>query len=73
MRPDGPGRYEVTVNYAGARFENARQAVRGAPLPAAAAELLEPSPVGILQAKAAGVSAGVTRDRAELPPETKVR
>lgn len=65
-RPGGAAAWDVTVEYRGARFENARQAVRGRTLPAAAGDLLAPGPVGILEAKAAGVAARVTRDGAEL-------
>jgi hypothetical protein len=65
-RPAGPGRWDVTIHFAGARFENARKTVLGAPLPDLAQDLLQPGPIGILQAKAAGVEARVTRDRAEL-------
>lgn len=65
-RPAGPGRWDVTVHFAGARFENARQTVLGAPLPDLAQDLLQPGPIGILQAKAAGIEARVTRDRAEI-------
>ncbi len=65
-RPAGPGRWDVTIHFRGARFENARQTVLGAPLPPLAQDLLAPGPIGILQAKAAGVEARVTRDRAEL-------
>jgi hypothetical protein len=64
----GAARYEMSVDYRGGVFENARQAVRGAPLPAQAEQLLAPGPVGVLQAKAAGVYAEVRRERAELPP-----
>lgn len=62
----GPARYDVTVSFQGARFESARQIVRGAESTQVEA-LLKPGPVGILQAKAAGVSADVTRDGAESP------
>lgn len=65
-RPAGPGRWDVTVRFAGARFENARRTALGAPLPDLAQDLLQPGPIGILQAKSAGVEARVTRDRAEL-------
>jgi hypothetical protein len=65
-RPAGPGRWDITIHYPGARFENARQTVLGAPLPPLAQDLLKPGPIGILQAKAAGVEARVTRDHAEL-------
>jgi hypothetical protein len=61
-RPSGPALYEVSITYEGARFENARQLVLGGPLPALTKELLKPGSVGILQAKAAGVQATVSRD-----------
>lgn len=67
VRPAGPGLYDVIVSFAGARFENARAIVAGPAPPALAEELLRPGPIGVLQAKAAGVAARVTRDRAELP------
>lgn len=60
----GPARFDVTISYQGAHFESARQIVRGADS-TNVEELLKPGPVGILQAKAAGVSADVTRDGAE--------
>jgi len=63
----GPACFEVSVQYQGAVFENARQAVRGDPLPSLAEQILAPGAVGVLQAKAAGVRAEVTRDRAESP------
>jgi hypothetical protein len=66
-RPAGPGSWEVAVHFPGARCENARQAALGRPLAALARDLLAAGPVGILEAKAAGVRARVTRDRAELP------
>jgi hypothetical protein len=67
----GPARFDVTISFQGARFENARQvALAGRilkpgeyPMAALAEELLKPGPVGVLQAKAAGVHANVTRDR----------
>jgi hypothetical protein len=70
VRKSGPARYDVTIGFAGARFENARQvALAGRilgpdeePLPALAQDLFKPGPVGVLQAKAAGVQAGVTRE-----------
>jgi hypothetical protein len=65
-RKSGPARFDVTINYQAARFENARQVVLGgAELPVLTEDLLKPSPVGILQAKAGGIKAKVTRDRAE--------
>jgi hypothetical protein len=59
-RPDGPGRFEVAIHFQGARFENARQTVLGEP--ASAGTL---APMGILQAKAAGIDCAVTRDGTE--------
>jgi hypothetical protein len=69
-RKAGPARYDVTIGFAGARFEHARQvALAGwilAPgeeaLPVLARDLWQPGPVGVLHAKAAGVHADVTRD-----------
>jgi hypothetical protein len=66
-RKSGPARFDVTISYQGARFENARRVVLGGDeLPALTEDFLRPSPVGVLQAKAGGVRATVTRDRAEL-------
>ncbi len=65
VRKSAPARFEVTVSYQAARFENARRVVLGgAELPALAENLLNSSPIGVLQAKAGGVKAQVTRDRA---------
>lgn len=65
-RKAGPARFDVTVSYEGARFECARLiALGGEQLPPLTEDLLRPGPVGILQAKAAGVHAQVSRDRAE--------
>jgi hypothetical protein len=60
-----PAYFDVTVSYAGVRLENARQTVLGGQqqLPASSDDLLKPGPIGILQAKAAGVQASVTRQR----------
>jgi len=73
VRKSGPARFDVTIGYQGARFESAHQvALAGRilkpgeePLPALTEELLRPGPVGIVHAKAAGVHADVTRNRAE--------
>ncbi len=66
-RKSGPARFDVTISYQAARFENARRVVLGgAELPALTEDLLKPGQVGVLQAKAGGVKAKVTRDRAEL-------
>ncbi|HYW53648.1 MAG TPA: hypothetical protein VE826_06755 [Dongiaceae bacterium] len=72
-RKAGPARFDVTIGFDGARFENGRvTALAGGiigpgddPLPALAAQILKPRPVGVLQAKAAGIQAAVSRDRAE--------
>jgi hypothetical protein len=64
-RKSGPATYDVSISYPGARFECARQVVLGPPLPALVQENLKPVSVGILQAKAAGVHADVTRDRCD--------
>ena len=65
-RKAGPARFDVTVSYQAARFENARRvALGGDQLPALIEDLLRPGPVGVLQAKAAGVRTDVTRERTE--------
>jgi hypothetical protein len=64
-RQVGPAIYDVSVIYLGSRFESARAIVLGQPVPDVALALLKPGPVGVLMAKAAGVKAEVTRDRAE--------
>nr|MDQ3915359.1 hypothetical protein [Actinomycetota bacterium] len=61
-RTSGPARFDVTIALQSARFENARVAVLGDPPPVRAADLAGASRVGLLQAKAAGVHAGATRD-----------
>lgn len=61
----GPARFDITISYQGGRFENARQVARGGDvLPARIEDFLRPGAVGVLQAKAAGIHAEVTRDRA---------
>ncbi|NJL10586.1 MAG: hypothetical protein HC908_11635 [Calothrix sp. SM1_7_51] len=62
MRSSGSAMYDVTITYKASRFENARQVVLGDPLPAITEDLLKPSAIGILQAKAAGVRVEVSRD-----------
>jgi hypothetical protein len=66
-RQAGPATFDVAIAYAGARFENARMAAAGKQPPALARELLKPGPIGVLQAKAAGVEAAITRDRVDQP------
>lgn len=66
----GPARFDVKIGFDGARFENARRAVLGGEhLPVLADEFLRPGPVGILQAKAAGIKATVSRDLADTTRE----
>jgi hypothetical protein len=67
VRKAGPAMFDVAVEYDGARFENARQLVLGKPESALVADLVKPGPMTILQSKAAGVEAAVTRDGAERP------
>ncbi|MCA9933490.1 MAG: hypothetical protein KC415_06180, partial [Anaerolineales bacterium] len=62
-RSSGPAMFDFSVIYEGVPFENARQTVLGKPLAALTTESLEPGPVGVLQAKAAGVSVRVIRER----------
>jgi hypothetical protein len=70
-RRTGPARFDVSISFEAGRFESARRTVLGATVPAAAADVLKPGPIGILHAKAAGVHAAVTRDRASGgKPET---
>lgn len=71
-RRAGPALFDVTIGYRGARFENACiTAIAGQVLspgddilPALTAEIVKPRPVGVVQAKAAGIRADVQRDRA---------
>ncbi len=64
-RQVGPAIYDVSVIYRGGCFENARAIVLGQPVAELAQALIKPGPIGVLQAKAAGVQAAVTRDRSE--------
>ena len=68
-RPSGPAIYDVAILFRGARYENARQLVQG-PLPALGTDLVKSGPIGVLQAKAAGVLAQVTRDRTDHLPDS---
>jgi hypothetical protein len=69
----GPARFDVAVSFQGGRFENARRiALAGRiyepgeyPFAALAEELLKPGPIGVLQAKAAGMQADVIRERTQ--------
>jgi hypothetical protein len=68
----GPGMYDLSITYRGATFESARKtallghSLRDAEehLPALMSDLLKPGPIGVLQAKAAGVAVRLDRDRA---------
>jgi hypothetical protein len=61
-RKSGPAQFDITINFEGGRFENAREVVLGDPLPVLASELIKSGRIGILQAKAAGVKASVSRE-----------
>jgi hypothetical protein len=62
----GPASFDVTVRFEAGRFESARAAVAGRPLSASADDLVRPGPIGVLEAKAAGIRAAVWRER--TPP-----
>ncbi len=62
-RESGPAMYDFAVIYTGDPFENGRLTVAGKQLAKLTDESLAPGPIGILQAKAAGVLATVTRER----------
>lgn len=64
-RQGGPAIYDVSIFYRGGRFEQARSIVLGAARETIQ-EFLRPGPTGVLQAKAAGVRADVTRERADF-------
>jgi hypothetical protein len=59
----GPAQFDVTVSFEAGRFEVAREIVAGRPLSASAEDLLRAGPIGVLEAKAAGIRAAVTRER----------
>jgi hypothetical protein len=61
-RSSAPAMFDIAVFYQGSRFENARQTVLGESLKKRVSETLKPGAIGVLQAKAAGVRARVTRD-----------
>ena len=64
----GPAQFDVTISFEGGRFESARRiALGGEQLSTLVEDLLKPGPLGVLHAKAAGIHADVTRDRAESP------
>jgi len=68
-RQTGPAQYDIEIAYEGSRFENARKVVLGLrlsqpgyDLPAEANQLVQPGPIGILQAKGAGTKAHIIRE-----------
>lgn len=64
-RTSGPAMFDVTVASGAGRFEVGRSAVLGDPAGPLGADIVRPGRVGVLQAKAGGIAASVTRDRAE--------
>ncbi len=62
VRKVGPALYDMTITFEGGRFEVARQIARGPELPELVLDLLKAGPVGVLQAKAAGVRAALRRE-----------
>jgi hypothetical protein len=72
VRFAGPATFDLTVSHAAAQFESAVQiAFAGRllkegedALPALSAPAVKPQPIGVVQAKAAGIRASVTRARA---------
>jgi hypothetical protein len=71
VRPSGPGRYSVTVHYAGAVFENARALALGKPRSIAGGTAIRQPPFGLDQARAAGVPIQVTRERTDRHPSDR--
>ncbi|MFH7025269.1 MAG: hypothetical protein ACHBN1_07670 [Heteroscytonema crispum UTEX LB 1556] len=62
-RKSGAAKYDVTIIYNDSYFENAIAVVSGGKeLPVLTDKILEPGAIGVLQAKAAGIQATVTRD-----------
>ena len=79
-RESGPAMFDVEIIYASTRFENARKIIMGKDLskpdlylPTQTDALLQPGPLGILQAKAAGIHATVSRDKTEVPLKDRNR
>ncbi len=62
-RPAGPASFDVEVSFAAACFERAREVVAGRPLSASGDDHLVPGPIGVLEAKAAGIQAAIRRER----------
>jgi hypothetical protein len=68
VRQSGPALYDLSIAFNGSRFDNARETVAGPELPELVLKLLEPAPVGVRIAKAAGVHVEVTRAGVEDLP-----
>ena len=60
-----PAIFDLLVNFAGSRFENARNAVLGDEITGVVNESLRPGAMGVRQAKAAGVKVEVVRENCE--------
>ncbi len=72
-RASGPAMFDVEIIYASARFENARKIAMGKDLnepdlhlPAQTDVLMRAGPLGVLQAKAAGIHTTVSRNNTEV-------
>jgi hypothetical protein len=65
VRKSGPALFDISVAFNGSRFDSARQTVAGPDLPELVLDLLKPAPVGVRQAKSAGVQVQVTRGGVE--------
>lgn len=79
-RESGPALFDLEVIYGGARFECARKVVLGKDLAepdlylsAQAEALLQTGPIGVLQAKAAGIHIAVTRDKTDTQLQDHTR
>jgi hypothetical protein len=70
-RLSGPAMYDVAVIFPGGRFENARSVAAGQAQPPLVTDLIQAGQMGVLQAKAAGVRADITRDGADSIPLRK--
>lgn len=63
VRQSGAAMYDVSISYNDSYFENATVVVMGGQeLPTLTEQILQPSTIGVLQAKAAGIQVTVTRE-----------
>ncbi|MHC4399435.1 MAG: hypothetical protein ACYTG0_07135 [Planctomycetota bacterium] len=62
----GPAMFDIEISFDGARFESARSIVMGESTQSSTKSTVKPGNVGVMQAKAAGIHANVTRNRARL-------